>query len=356
MAQKTSTASQTPPANDDLSLSSAVQPDNQWPIDDKLCREAEQWLVKLQSPSLSQADEKRFFQWLELSTAHQAAYVQAEQFWTAMGQQKFTASPQKPSKTRSPLIWLTSVAASLAVLVFGILSIDNRHHFATGTGERLQVSLKDGSQVQLNTRSNLAVDFKSASRYIELEQGEAFFDVESDPDRPFIVKTPGGIVRVLGTQFNVYTDEHQTIVSVIEGKVDVSIGQAVKQLKRLDFSGNNHLVANQQVQLQHQANRSWFNNTPEAKRGETLPINSHNVTAWQRGEAIYNGTPLADVVKDLNRYYHGEIKLQSEQLSQQPVIASLRLDNKSSALAVIANSFQLDVVELAGGQVILKSR
>lgn len=356
MAQKTSTNSQTPPANDDLSLNRAAQLDNQWPIDDKLCREAEQWLVKLQSPSLSQADEKRFFQWLELSTAHQAAYVQAEQFWTAMGQQQFTASPQKTSEARKPLLWLTSIAASLAILVFGILSVDNSLHFATGTGERLQVSLKDGSQVQLNTRSTLAVEFEPASRYIELEQGEAFFDVKSDPDRPFIVKTPGGIVRVLGTQFNVYTDDHQTIVSVMEGKVDVSIGQAVEQLQQLDFSGSNHLLANQQVQLQHQSSDSWFDNTPEAKRGETLAINSHNVIAWQRGEAIYNGTPLADVVKDLNRYYHGEIRLQNEQLNQQPVIASLRLDNKNSALAVIANSFQLDVVELAGGQVILKSR
>jgi|GEM_PF-144233 len=356
-------------ANDDLALASSAVPITDWPLDQQLNREAEQWLVRLQSPTLSQKEEQAFFQWLELSPAHQAAYVKAEQFWSALGQQlpprhaQLNSSAVSPAPTQSQpqsnkparaKIALAAMAASVA-LVFGAIALfDNSQSFSTHTGERLQLSLADGSHIQLNTQSQLEVELRPQQRLLELAQGEAYFDVESDPNRPFIVKTPGGYVRVLGTRFNIYTDAAKTVVSVVEGKVDVSIGRSLDQLARLDFNGDNHLLAQQQVSLEHQPSSGWFNASPVAKRGDISTINSAEILAWQRGEAIYKGSTLHQVINDLNRYYPGEIRLQTPDLGLQPVVAVLRLDNKEAALNAIANSFQLSIVKLADGQVILK--
>lgn len=356
-------------ANDDLALASSAVPVTDWPIDQQLNREAEQWLVRLQSPTLSQKEEKAFFQWLELSPAHQAAYVKAEQFWSALGQQlpfqqaRLNASrlssasikpePQ-PGKSTQVKLTLATLAASVA-LVFGAIALfDNSQSFSTHTGERLQLSLADGSHIQLNTETQLEVELEPEQRLLELAQGEAYFDVESDPNRPFIVKTPGGYVRVLGTRFNIYTDAAKTVVSVVEGKVDVSIGRSLDHLAQLDFNGDNHLLAQQQVSLKHQPSSRWFNSSPVAKRGDIRTIDSEEVLAWQRGEAIYKGSTLNQVIGDLNRYYPGKIRLQTPELGLQPVVAVLRLDNKEAALNAIANSFQLSIVKLADGQVILK--
>ncbi|MCC8408036.1 FecR domain-containing protein [Mucilaginibacter sp. UR6-1] len=97
----------------------------------------------------------------------------------------------------------------------------------TQTGEVKKISLPDGSSVWLNAKSEIRISdhFQNKQqRYVYLDEGEAFFEVTKNPQRPFLVKTPHVTTRVLGTSFNVraYTNLKQASVTVRTGKVQVN--------------------------------------------------------------------------------------------------------------------------------------
>src|SRR5690606_6030511 len=75
--------------------------------------------------------------------------------------------------------------------------------YITYVGEQRLVQLEDGSQVRLNTNTRIQVSYSRQTRRIDLLQGEAYFDVSKDPQRPFEVIANHSIVRALGTEFNV---------------------------------------------------------------------------------------------------------------------------------------------------------
>ncbi|WP_020529785.1 FecR family protein [Flexithrix dorotheae] len=95
----------------------------------------------------------------------------------------------------------------------------------TQRGEKLTIRLMDGSSVKLNVESKIIFPkhFSDSSREIFLE-GEAFFEVVKDRNRPFIVSTPYLNTRVLGTSFNVNTKQgnNNVQVALVSGKVEVT--------------------------------------------------------------------------------------------------------------------------------------
>ena len=90
------------------------------------------------------------------------------------------------------------------------------------------VNLPDGSKVWLNAGSSLKypTQFNDKQRVVSM-QGEAYFEVESDKEHPFIVKTKQLTVEATGTAFNVnaYTPDHVTAVTLVKGKVAVTLDQ-----------------------------------------------------------------------------------------------------------------------------------
>ncbi|GAA6153677.1 FecR family protein [Pseudoteredinibacter isoporae] len=344
-----------------------------WPADPSVDEAAESWLIRIQSPSFCQNEEQAFFQWLEASPANQAAYLRAEALWHSLGHstelnerlepyplETRSSPPQKKGRAWKPWLAFATAATVAALALLPGWGALQGQQMQTGKGEQLQLSLSDGSRIQLNTQSTMQIDLRENYRLLELEQGEAYFDIAHDPDRPLIVKTQGAYVRVLGTRFNVYSDQERTQVTVVEGKVDVSTDKEFSELRQRDYQSKRVLTANEQVQLRYLDSNTWLDdvlgNTPASKRGEVVTVNSDDVLAWQRGEAIYNGSSLNKVIQDLNRYYNGEIRLQDESLGERTLVAALRLDDKDAALSTLANSLSLEVVELANGETLLKTQ
>ncbi|GGF41002.1 FecR family protein [Echinicola rosea] len=103
----------------------------------------------------------------------------------------------------------------------------------TEYGQKLKLTLADGSHVHLNAGSKLVFPkrFEGAMREVYLE-GEAFFDVHRDEKKPFIVKTPHTLTKVLGTSFVVkeLTNSDETKVGVLTGKVKVSAQNSGEEL------------------------------------------------------------------------------------------------------------------------------
>jgi len=117
--------------------------------------------------------------------------------------------------------WVTTVAASIALLVGVFYFVDNDTVYETSYGEQMAIVLPDGSEVQLNAKSKITFDQKDweqGTRNLQLD-GEAYFAVQKGSK--FTVKTISGNVSVLGTQFNVKRVNTYFEVRCFEGKVSV---------------------------------------------------------------------------------------------------------------------------------------
>lgn len=172
-------------------------------------------------------------------------------------------------------------------------------------GTEYSLVLSDGTRVCLNSQSRLTypVVFDSKERVVELE-GEAYFDVEEDAERPFLIKIRDAAVKVLGTSFNVkaYSDEGRIITTLVEGNV-LFMSKAGEVLLR---SGD-------QVCYDHNGS-AW------SKRR----VDAELYTSWKEGTLKFENERLEDLLKVLKRWYGVEIFYTRPALKEQLYSGSLR--------------------------------
>jgi transmembrane sensor len=165
-------------------------------------------------------------------------------------------------------------------------------HYQTEAGEQRSVSLRDGSQVQINVRSDLEVRVNSQTRDIELQDGEALFQVAHDPAHPFRVHTPDAVIEAKGTQFDVRVRNGKTVVVLIEGHVEVTPprqkygGTAVSTPTAIELDPGEAVtvVANASAALQPRH------------------ADVDAAMAWIHRRLVFDDTPLAAVVDEFNLY------------------------------------------------------
>jgi transmembrane sensor len=192
--------------------------------------------------------------------------------------------------------------------------------YATLAGERAELRLGDGTEVVLGPGSRLGVrdDFRSAgSREVTLE-GQAHFEVVHDERRPFRVQTALGVAEDLGTAFVVttYPELGGMQVAVTSGLVAIAADAGSEKvllhqgdLGRLDSAGVSQVHRN--VDLDDQL-------------------------AWTRGELVFRGTPLRQVLPQLERWYGIRVRLASARLGDAPLSASFASQAPDEALAFVA--------------------
>ncbi|ACU64583.1 anti-FecI sigma factor, FecR [Chitinophaga pinensis DSM 2588] len=136
-----------------------------------------------------------------------------------------------PVRGKGRLVWLSGIAASVALLITASVFYYRSQHDPltakfTSRGEKSTFMLDDGTRVTLNADSKLeyAADFPTKSREVYLT-GEAFFDVHGDAQKPFIIHTDKMDIKVLGTAFNVksYPNETSTEATLLRGAIEVTV-------------------------------------------------------------------------------------------------------------------------------------
>lgn len=162
----------------------------------------------------------------------------------------------------------------------------------TKTGEVKKIDLPDGSSVWLNANSEIRIsdDFQNRQqRSVYLDEGEAFFEVTKNPQRPFLVKTPHLITRVLGTSFNVkaYLKLKRAIVTVRTGKVQVN--------------ANKKLLATLTPSMQ-----VTYNTITDKKRVET--VDGSVARAWIEGKLVFNKASFDDLAFAIANIYGVQLK------------------------------------------------
>ncbi|SJN47491.1 FecR domain-containing protein [Sphingobacterium sp. JB170] len=162
----------------------------------------------------------------------------------------------------------------------------------TPRGKQYTILLPDHSTVWLNAASTIRfpVAFLETRREVELS-GEGFFEVASDPKKPFIVTSKNQQTIVRGTKFNInaYPNESKMTTTLLEGSVLVSI---------VDDRGGN------QKQIPLQPNEQLIT---EGRKFEKLRVDARHFVSWKDGKFIYENSPLAAVMLQLARWYDVEI-------------------------------------------------
>lgn len=158
----------------------------------------------------------------------------------------------------------------------------------TPKGGTYQVKLADGTLVWLNAASTLKYPsvFAGSNREVTVE-GEAFFDVQEDPNHPFIVHAAGQTIQVLGTAFNiqVYKDEPRAVTTLVTGKLQVSI------------PGDTSLLAPGQQTQWNKYGRLQLNKHAEIAQA----------VAWKNGYFRFYNEDIRTIMRRLARWYDVEV-------------------------------------------------
>jgi transmembrane sensor len=184
--------------------------------------------------------------------------------------------------------------------------------YATPRGRRAVFRLLDGTEIMLNADSRLRAPatFGPRQRDVYLD-GEGFFRVVHDAARPFVVHTPGGAVRDIGTRFGIhaYSNAARERVAVIEGAV---------------------AVAETTVRAGQVATRSRSGTVRLVSRA-----NAENELAWTRGRLVFESVPLGEVAQQLGRWYDLDIRVGDPALAERPVTGSYGDEPVAQVLTLI---------------------
>jgi transmembrane sensor len=209
--------------------------------------------------------------------------------------------------------------------------------YRAAVGEISIIPLSDGSVLELNTDSVVAVRFTKSQRNIELMQGEVYFDVAKDATRPFVVKVGEDEVTAIGTAFsvdagNLLKKQHSVDeVIVTEGKVRV---------KRRNSQAPIYLVTGQKV----------------TARDDILQVSSEadsdSLLAWREGVVVFEGESLTEVVREIDRYTPLKFRIVDKELASISVGGLFKTGDLDQLLLVLENNFGV-VSQKIGNEVIL---
>lgn len=202
--------------------------------------------------------------------------------------------------------WFYALAASLLIAVISAGTFYfQRDVYTTDVGEQRSLSLADGSTVELNSRSRIKIRYTDQERRIDLLEGQALFNVAQNKTRPFIVQTSDTRIRAVGTAFDVYEKSSGTVVTVVEGRVDVrKVSSALVTQSQWDSDSAGVLVsAGEQFVVK------------PAVVSAPKPVNVASATAWTQRNLVFDSASLAEVAQEFNRYNTRRLVVDSAELA-----------------------------------------
>ncbi|QJI29051.1 FecR family protein [Pseudomonas sp. ADAK18] len=289
--------------------------------------EAALWMALLQSEHVTDQEREAFEAWCGADIRHQQVI---DQMSGGLRLLRTSALHRVPSQSvlhsvNAPSSRRRFVAGSLVVALAAVV-LGRREGWRwssgelyTGTGERKQFTLEDGSLLTLNARSRVTNLFDAHQRLLELRAGELWVDVAKDAGRPFVVQTDHGQIRALGTQFLVQRGEDSTRLVMLHSRVEVVTREGARQV----------VEAGQSVRFDEHTILAV-----EHTKGDE--------SAWTQGRLEVHDRTLAEVIDSLGNYRRGILRL-------NPQVAGLRLsgiyplDDTDRTLLLLQHSLPIRV-------------
>lgn len=287
------------------------------------------------------ADNRKYYEQLKLIwnlSKGLAASKQADENKAWRRFQQRIHQPEQPSLSIKRFKWLRIAAMVLIIagacglaltLIFDSpaqeISLASKESIVTDT-------LPDGSVITLNKRSNLTYPgkFKGDKRLVSL-QGEAFFTVTPDRNKPFIIQSDKVVITVVGTSFNVRNQNNTTEVIVETGIVKVSQGKKSVQLMPGDKATINQDDA---VIVKNKQQDKLYN-------------------YYRTREFVCDNTPLWKLVYTLNEAYDAQIEIDNPQIRNLPINTTFNNESLDRILEIVRLTFNISVTR-AGDKIILR--
>lgn len=296
------------------------------------------WAIRTAEGDMPAERQAEMEAWLNASSRHLGAYVRARAVWSRLDRMVAVSQPPmtpvsdtnaaSPSRRWSYLG--VGIAASIALLVGigGIVTGPDEQRIAASDESVYRTTLEDGSRLLLDSGSAVAVRFDKVERRLELERGQAFFDVAHNERIPFVVETTSLRVTAVGTNFSVGLRDggREALILVTEGAVRV---------QRKGGGAATIVRANEQL-------------AADADRLTRSPLTSREVerqSAWQRGLLIFNGETLEVAAEAVNRYASKPVVIADESLARQKFVGMIHTGNPHSFANAAAAAFDASVEE-----------
>jgi transmembrane sensor len=209
--------------------------------------------------------------------------------------------------------------------------------YTTNTGERLAVTLADGSKVTLNTATQLNIAFSKADRVVRLLQGQALFEVAKDKMRPFVVQTQNGRFVAVGTAFDVYIDQTEVKVTMLDGTV---------RAESIDPSAPSRVTVTAGEQLTADSHFDF----------RIRRVNAQRETSWRRGQLIFDDTPLREAIEELNRYSSTHIVVADPKVAELRLSGTFSTEGSRAFVEAVTAYFPIQAEHTDATTVTLKAR
>lgn len=323
----------------------------------RVAEEAAEWLLRLQQGELPKEQRAQFVDWLRETPLHVTELLRVSQVdsvlrdydgWKDLAPAELpqpstnvvkldTAHEREGPRKARIRRWLpAAIAAGISALALGFWAMNAARGelVETGTAERRELALADGSVVQLAPGTRARVHLESHLREIVLSHGEAFFRVARD-GRPFIVETAHATVRATGTAFAVERTSDGAVVTVAEGKVVVQSAQAVAQVT---------LAAGQQVVA------------PDAGPvGDVRSVDAARELAWTVGHLIFDRDRVFDAADRFNRYNKTQMRIADPTLGERRISGVFDSSDPQSFVSFLESLFPVQVEHLSENEIVIRT-
>lgn len=343
--------------------------------------EASEWLVVLDSPVLPQAEIERFHAWLAASEENKRAWDDISSLWSKVGPvlaampaaeeaapslandagepspaASAPSSPPQPPGSRdfAARRWLTPAALVAGIAALALLApilpapaprlSERAVAYATPAREPRTVELEDRSRVELSPLASADIAFSADERRVVLNHGVALFEVTPDSARPFIVGTPHGDVRVIGTVFAVRVSETSAVVTIVRGEVEAAPLPARSLAGRL-LRGNGAARARAGEDICLEGGRATQTSLSPEALDQRL--------AWREGRIAGESMALGEAAAEITRFSGIAFDFADPRIARERVSVYLDGDDVDGFIALLAANLGLQTEAQADGRMLI---
>ena len=187
-------------------------------------------------------------------------------------------------------------------------------------GQQSNITLKDGTKLFLDSGSRVQIpkNFGNDSRTVKLE-GEGYFEVVSDPEKPFIVNLSNAVVKVLGTKFNIraWEETGEIKVAVAKGKVSFGVDDAPEKQIVLTKGFGGSL-------------------SKTGKLSEPMQVDINKSLSWMKGEMSFDDVPFSEILAQAERWYDIQFSLEDSTIINERLSVSINKNSLPNVLEVLS--------------------
>ena len=313
--------------------------------------------------------------WLAQSPAHRKVFMELAAMWDELDVIAGLSSvvpleEYSPVQPRSWSSWPLAAACTILLAVTlgwyfrGALGLNEQpsgladvvvyEYHNTAVGEQSTLTLPDGSEVILNTNTEIEIAFSGAVRNVFLNRGEAFFEVTKNPLRPFRVYAGNRMVEAVGTAFTVqHSDAENIEVVVKEGKVNFLKLNHLQAPATVQADLDTMLTHEDSISLVAGERAAALSDARSSVQKQQIQADEIEVRlAWTHGMLLFQGDTLETMLQEVSRYT--TIRLEAvDSIREIAVEGYFRAGDIDGLLLALEKNFQIEAIKVSENHILL---